>query len=414
MELAKLEVGLMMIEKKPVIRFAGYIEDWNQNKLNSIVERITRKNSNLESTLPLTISAQHGLVDQNTFFNKQVASRDVSNYYLLRNGEFAYNKSYSNGFPLGAIKRLDAYEKGVLSTLYIAFKPTFVDSNFLISYYDTNRWHKEVSMRASEGARNHGLLNISPSDFFDTEVKLPKNTSEQEKIGRFFKLLDETIELHQHELTLLKQRKKAFLQKMFPEIGKSFPEIRFPVSTREWKEMKIKDIGSVSMCKRIYNEQTNEVGGIPFYKIGTFGKLPNSFISRELYKEFKEKFPFPEVGDILISASGTIGKTVIYNGEDAYFQDSNIIWIKRDKELISNIFLKYFYEVVKWSGLEGSTIKRLYNSNILSTAISVPSIEEQEKIGKFFKQLDDSITLQEQKLESLIQLKKAFLQKMFV
>lgn len=101
----------MVIEKKPVIRFTGYIEDWNQNKLNSIVERVTRKNSNLESTLPLTISAQHGLVDQNTFFNKQVASRDVSNYYLLKKGEFAYNKSYSNGFPLGAIKRLDAYEK---------------------------------------------------------------------------------------------------------------------------------------------------------------------------------------------------------------------------------------------------------------------------------------------------------------
>lgn len=173
------------------------MNDWEQRKLGDIVTRVTRKNTNLESTRPLTISAQFGLVDQNTFFNKQIASKDVSGYYLLEKGEFAYNKSYSNGYPWGAIKRLDKYDMGVLSTLYICFKPVDINSDFLASYYDTNRWYKEVSKHAAEGARNHGLLNIAASDFFETELVVPANQNEQEQLANFFKTLDNTITLHQ-------------------------------------------------------------------------------------------------------------------------------------------------------------------------------------------------------------------------
>jgi type I restriction enzyme S subunit len=160
-----------------------------------------RKNTNLESTLPLTISALYGLVDQITYFNKRVASRDVSNYYLLKRGEFAYNKSYSDGFPFGVVKRLDRYDMGVLSTLYIIFTPknSIINSDYLVSYYDTNNWHKQVAERAAEGARNHGLLNISTDDFFDTELKFPKDTEEQAKIGEFFIQIDNLITLHQRE-----------------------------------------------------------------------------------------------------------------------------------------------------------------------------------------------------------------------
>ncbi|HFI0251724.1 TPA: restriction endonuclease subunit S, partial [Streptococcus suis] len=142
----------------PACRFRGFEDDWKEVKLREVSKRVTRKNKELISNLPLTISAQYGLVDQEEFFNKQVASKDVSNYYLVKNGEFAYNKSYSNGYPWGAIKRLDRYEMGVLSTLYIVFKPTsLICSDYLVSYYDTSNWYKEVSMIAAEGARNHGL-----------------------------------------------------------------------------------------------------------------------------------------------------------------------------------------------------------------------------------------------------------------
>ena len=202
-------------ERIPTVRFANFKEKWEQRKLNSIVERITRKNKNLESNLPLTISAQYGLVDQSTFFKKQVASKDVSGYFLVKKGEFAYNKSYSSGYQWGAIKRLDNYDKGVLSTLYIVFKPKKIESDFLMSYYDTNFWHKEVSVRAAEGARNHGLLNISAQDFFETELIIPIKPEEQSKIGAFFKQLDETITLHQQALDKLNLLKQSLLQKMF-------------------------------------------------------------------------------------------------------------------------------------------------------------------------------------------------------
>ena len=176
-----------------------------QRKLGDLVERITKKNQDLLSELPLTISAQYGLIDQKEFFDKRVASKDISGYYLIKNGEFAYNKSTSTDAPWGAIKRLDRYETGVLSTLYIVFgikKDTELNSNFLTAYYSTNLWHKEIHEIAAEGARNHGLLNISPADFFKTKLSTPQDLKEQNKIGNYFIQLDQLITLHQWECNI--------------------------------------------------------------------------------------------------------------------------------------------------------------------------------------------------------------------
>ena len=202
----------------PEIRFKGFTDPWEQRKLGDIAERVVRKNTNNESSLPLTISAQYGLVDQITYFNNRVASRDVSNYYLVLNGEFAYNKSTSDGFPFGAVKRLDLYEKGVLSTLYIVFSiknQSEIDSNYLTVFFDTDRWHKGVSERAAEGARNHGLLNISADDFFDIDIFLPRHKEEQVAIGSYLRHLDHLITLHQRKLEKLQNIKKSMLEKMF-------------------------------------------------------------------------------------------------------------------------------------------------------------------------------------------------------
>ena len=174
------------------------------------------------------------------------------------------------------------------------------------------------------------------------------------------------------------------------------PAIRFKGFSDAWEQRKLGEIGSVSMCRRIFKEQTSETGDIPFYKIGTFGAEPDAFISRELFEEYKSKYPYPQKGDILISASGSIGRTVEFAGNNEYFQDSNIVWLKHDERL-SNPFLKCFYSVVKWAGIEGSTIKRLYNDNILNTVICMPSVPEQERIGVFFENLDHLITLHQRK-----------------
>ena len=168
--------------------------------------------------------------------------------------------------------------------------------------------------------------------------------------------------------------------------------------TKTWEQRKLGEIGSVSMCRRIFKEQTSENGEIPFYKIGTFGGEADAFISRELFEEYKAKYQYPKKGDILISASGSIGRTVVFTGKNEYFQDSNIVWLNHDKHL-DNSFLKCFYSIVKWAGIEGSTIKRLYNDNILNTAITLPSVEEQQKIGAYFENLDNLITLHQCKCQ---------------
>ena len=193
----------------------------------------------------------------------------------------------------------------------------------------------------------------------------------------------------------------------------SLPNMRFKGFTDKWKQEKLGNIATVEMNKRIYKNQTNEKGEIPFYKIGTFGKKADSFISNKLFNEYKKKYPYPKVGDILISASGTIGNTIVYKGEDAYFQDSNIVWLNINHNIILNSFLYSFYQIVHWRGIEGSTIKRLYNSNILSTPINYPSVNEQQKIGNLFAKLDKLLDLQQQKIDKLELLKKALLQKLF-
>ncbi|NQP36195.1 restriction endonuclease subunit S [Streptococcus suis] len=253
---------------------------------------------------------------------------------------------------------------------------------------------------------------INKSTFSKIEFEFP-TLPEQKAIGTFFSILDQQITLHQRKLDKLKSVKQAYLSEMFPAEGERVPKRRFPGFTDDWELRKLGEVGTVAMCRRIFKEQTSEHGEIPFYKIGTFGGTPDAFIARELFEEFKDKYSYPNIGDILISASGSIGRTVEFLGEDEYFQDSNIVWLKHDGK-INNIFLKQFYSIVKWSGIEGSTIKRLYNENILNTEISLPTLPEQKVIGTFFSTLDQYITLHQRKLEKLKNLKKALLNELFV
>ncbi|HDR3142294.1 TPA: restriction endonuclease subunit S [Staphylococcus aureus] len=188
--------------------------DWEEKELGEVADRVIRKNKNFESKKPLTISGQLGLIDQTEYFSKSVSSKNLENYTLIKNGEFAYNKSYSNGYPLGAIKRLTRYDSGVLSSLYICFSiKSEMSKDFMEAYFDSTHWYREVSGIAVEGARNHGLLNISVNDFFTILIKYP-SLEEQRKIGDFFIKLDRQIELEEQKLELLQQRKKALLKSM--------------------------------------------------------------------------------------------------------------------------------------------------------------------------------------------------------
>ena len=285
------------------------------------------------------------------------------------------------------------------------------DRNYPVCYLASGKYwvnnHAHV-LKTKDGNENNFICNsLERKDYkqYNSGMAMPKlnqevcrgipiscpSFDEQKKIGDYFRNLDHLITLHQRKLKHVKMMKKSMLQKMFPKKNQLYPEVRFPEFTDAWEQRKFSDVGSVAMCKRIFKEQTSDEGEVPFYKIGTFGGVPDAFISRKLFDDYKTKYPYPNKGDILISASGSIGRTVEFTGKDEYFQDSNIVWLKHGDE-IDNSFLKVLYSVVEWS-CEGSTIKRLYNDNFLKTNFMLPKIDEQIKLGAYFSTLDHLITL---------------------
>ena len=408
--------------KEPEIRFAGFTGAWEQRKLSDIAERITRKNTHLESTLPLTISSSYGLIDQYAYFNNRVASRNTRNYYLIKNGEFAYNKSYSDGFPFGSVKRLDRYAMGVLSTLYIIFSIDYrkVNSDFLVSYYDTKNWHHQVALRAAEGARNHGLLNISADDFFETELKIPMNLDEQKKIGSFFDQLNSFITLHQRKYEKLLNIKKSMLEKMFPKEGEVVPEIRFKGFTGAWEQRKLGDIADITG------------GGTPStsnndYWDGNINWYSPAEISNQIFLNSSQR-KITELGfsscsakmlpkgTVLFTSRAGIGKTAILSAEGCTNQGFQSI-VPHANDLDSYFIFSRTNELKKYGEIvgAGSTFVEVSGKQMAAmTLMMPPKFNEQKTIGDFFKRLDSLLTLHQRKLEMLKNVKQAFLEKMFV
>lgn len=410
----------------PSIRFAGFTDAWEQRRLGDVVDRVVRKNTNNESSLPLTISAQYGLVDQITYFNNRVASRDVSNYYLVLNGEFAYNKSSSDGFPFGTIKRLDLYDMGVLSTLYIVFSikdADLLNSDFLTVYFDTNRWHKGVSERAAEGARNHGLLNISAEDFLDIDITIPSDEKEQAAIGSLFEDINRLITLHQRKYDQLVNIKKSMLEKMFPKNGELVPEVRFVGFTDAWEQRKLGEVcGSLEYG---LNAAAKEYDGENKYiRITDIDDNTRLFLTSDLTSpdtNLKDAARYRlEAGDIVFARTGaSVGKSYIYKRSDGTVYYAGFLIRAKVKQEYSSDFVfqntlsqnyeKYILITSQRSGQPGVNAQEY-----AEYTFSVPEYEEQKKIGTFLTNLDDLITLHQRKLERLKNIKKACLEKMFV
>ena len=264
-----------------------------------------------------------------------------------------------------------------------------------------------------EAVRTQGtsIKGIPATRFKELTYRMPPSIIEQRKIADLLSTVDDVIAVQQAEVDAWEQRKKGVMQKLFSQ------EVRFKADDGsdfpDWEEKTLGDVGTVAMCKRVFKEQTSAVGDVPFFKIGTFGGTPDAYISRSLFNELKSKYPYPKVGTILLSASGTIGRQVVYNGEDAYYQDSNIVWLEHDDTVLDS-YLRQFYAVVKWQGLEGSTIKRLYNKTILDTPFCHPSLPEQRKIANCLSSLDDVIVKAKAELTKWQELKKGLLQQIFV
>ena len=374
--------------------FTASTFSWEQRKLGELVDRVVRKNINNESTLPLTISAQYGLVDQITYFNNRVASRDVSNYYLVLNGEFAYNKSTSDGYPFGAVKRLDLYEKGVLSTLYIVFAPKKeqqIDSDYLTVFFDTDRWHKGVAERAAEGARNHGLLNISAEDFFDIDLSVPKDIVEQKQIGAFIRQLDNLITLHQRECISFTTR-----------AGRLILTANKKRNTSSWEQRKVSDL-----AEKTYGGGTpttsNEAywnGDIPWIQSSDVvdGKLlgvePRKWITQDgLNNSAAQLIPGNSIA--IITRVG-VGKLAFMPYSYATSQDF-LSLSKLNAEPLFTVYACYKKLQSELNAVQGTSIKGITKDELLAKDIMVPRYAEQQQIGAFFKQLDNLITLHQRK-----------------
>ena len=373
----------------PALRFPEFSGEWEKYVLTEFVERVTRRNKGNECKLPLTISAQYGLVDQITFFNKIIASADMSNYYLLTNGDFAYNKSYSSEYPWGAIKRLDRYEYGALSSLYICFRPlNHVSSDFLTHYFETKKWHQGISEIAIEGARNHGLLNIGIQDFFATKHYLPQSILEQEKIACFLNLIEERIRLQNKIIEKLQSLIKGIAQHCIKE------------STSGNTYVKLGDICQITTGKLDANAQVDN-GIYPFF---TCAEQP-----------FKiDSFAF-DTEALLISGNGAnLGYINYYKGKFNAYQRTYVL------DLFSeNIqYIKWALKVLlpKRIAIEKSSSNTPYIvlSTLTDLRLPIPCKGKQSFIANLMQSLERKLSNQIAQYDSYNYLKQYLLRQMFI
>ena len=392
--------------------------EWNVVPFGSVFKRSTRKNkSGCENVL--TISAQHGLVSQRDYYDKDIASEDKSSYYLMKRGEYAYNKSYSSGYPFGAIKRLEKYEEGIVSPLYICFAPSpNTNTDFYSQYFEGGLYNREIYRFAQEGARNHGLLNIAVEDFFDGVLVAPPEP-EQQRIAEILSACDRAIELKQKLVEELQQLKKICLAKMFPQSDDNVPEIRFPGFSERWEQR---------MLSAIYKTIRNAFVGTatPYYvpnghfylesnnvKDGQINTNTKVFINDEFY--YQQKSKWLHTNDIVMVQSGHVGHAaVIPESFDNTAAHALIVFTHPICE-IEPYFLNYQFQTAKSLKkisdiATGNTIKHILASDMQNFVVDIPSIGEQRQIAAIFQKLDSLITLHQRELEEVQQKKKALMQ----
>ena len=381
--------------------------------MSDFAERVTRKNSNNETDLPLTISSKDGLVDQISYFNKTVASKDMSGYYLLRNGEYAYNKSYSVGYDFGSIKRLDRYPMGALSTLYICFALKKHDTDFIKAYFDSLKWYKEIYMISAEGARNHGLLNVPTDEFFATKHYLPENAAEQRKIADFLVALDRRIDAQQSLVDNLKKYKRGVVRTLLTPDSCC-------IADATWTTAKIGDLGSFTKGAPLSKADISP-DGTPFILYGelytTYHEVINAVIRRTQAQP--EKQYYSRVGDVIIPTSGETPEEIstaacvmlpdiILAGDLNIFRSSKI-----DGRIMSYI-LNHIVNGQIARIAQGKSVVHIQASELSKIEISYPDYNTQCKMISVFETIATRIKSVENELTYLRTMQNALSQQLFI
>ena len=376
--------------------------------MSDFAERITRKNSNNETDLPLTISSKDGLVDQISYFNKTVASKDMSGYYLLRNGEYAYNKSYSVGYDFGSIKRLDRYPMGALSTLYICFALKKHNTDFIKVYFDSLKWYKEIYMISAEGARNHGLLNVPTDEFFATKHYLPENTAEQRKIADFLIALERRIDAQQSLVDNLKKYKRGFFNQIFSAISKSS-------QCRKLRELvRVSGGKTPSMSNSLYWN-----GDIVWISSKDMKSSRISGSELKITNLALNEMTLYHPGTLLLVARSGILKhslpLAILEVDATINQDIKALQVHG-----CNAFYLYYAilsqedTIIRTLVKTGTTVQSLMMDSFLNIEIPTPDIDQQQRIIDKLAKLEKYVEVQEKELSLLSQMRNGLLQQLFI
>ena len=407
----------------PALRFPEFQNDgeWKDTPLGQVFFRITKRNS-LNNQNVLTISAQYGLISQYDYFNKNVAAIDVSNYYHISKYDFAYNKSKSQGYPYGAIKPLKLYKNGVVSPLYICFRikdeKSFVNT-FFEYYFESELIHKEIDKISQEGARNHGLLNISTKDFFDKITLYIPSYLEQKKIADCFVSIDKEIDAARRKLEQLTEHRKGLMQRLFPAKGKTTPELRFPEFQNggEWRTMLLGEITSV------VNRRNKSNRSLPIYSINnTDGFVPQSqqFIGIDSEARGYDISAYKIVGKHTFAYNparinvGSIGysgelKDILISSLYVCFKTADDV----DDNFLMCFFNSYIFNQAVESGVEGGIRSYLFYENFSRISIAIPSLYEQKRIASCITSIEDMIKNANEQINLLEKHKKGLLQQLF-
>ena len=394
------------IEKRPKLRFPGFDEPWKAEKLSDFAERVTRKNTNNETNLPLTISSKDGLVDQICYFNKTVASKDMSGYYLLKNGEYAYNKSYSVGYDFGSVKRLDRYDMGALSTLYICFGLKKHNSDFIKAYFDSLKWYREIYMISAEGARNHGLLNVPTDEFFNTKHYIPMDSAEQRKIADFMIALEHRIEAQQSLVDNLKKYKRGVVDGIFSrKLNFSYPQT--------WAELEISEL-FMPISDKGYSDK------IVLTIVQGEGTMPRDSVDRRIAYDKSTISSYKRVlpNDFILHLRSFEGGLEIVNEEGVVSPAYTIL--RARNEIIPLFFYTFFrsYWFINSKlriSVEGIRDGKSINMNTFwHIKVPVPSIEEQRHISALISSIDNRIKIAEFEYKRLLQIRVGLMQQLFI
>lgn len=324
------------------------------------------------------------------------------NMAKVRDGDVIFADTAEDDTVGKCVEVLNVGDRKIVSGLHTYFcRPKHEMAPGYLGYFlNSNHFHNQL-LPYIAGSK---VSSVNRTSIARTYISYPADLSAQRRIAAILSSADKVIATTQKVIAKYKQMKQGLMEDLLkPKEG--------------WKMVRLGEVGKISMCKRVFSFETSTEGEIPFYKIGTFGKTADAFISRQLFEEYKSKFSYPKVGDILISASGTIGRTVVFDGEPAYFQDSNIIWIDNDEQIVLNQFLYYLYQTITWN-LEGSTIARLYNDNFNKIEISVPykndkpDFIKQRRIAAILSGIDAKIAAEEKVLEKYEKVKKGMMERL--